>query len=85
VPLSEVEECLTFVVAQTEPRDMYTMFDKAPRWLVECISDLLKFDPGLRLTSRQCLAHEFLGECEPEKLPCVVLNKDLVSTAGDSL
>lgn len=35
------------------------MFDKkTPSWVVERISDLLKFDPGLRLTSRQCLARE---------------------------
>jgi hypothetical protein len=56
-------EFLILTVLQTEPRDMYRMFDKTPRRLVECISDLLKFDPGLRLTSQQCLAHEFLGEC----------------------
>jgi hypothetical protein len=30
---------------------------------LECISNLLEFDPGLRLTSQQCLAHGFLGEC----------------------
>jgi hypothetical protein len=62
VCLSEVVD-LALMVEQTEPRDMYAMFDKAPRRLVDCISDLLKFDPGLRLTSRQCLAREFLGEC----------------------
>lgn len=61
------------MMPQTEPRDMSTIFDKkTSRQLVDCISDLLKFDPSLRLTSQQCLAHEYLEECLPENLPGVV-------------
>jgi meiosis induction protein kinase IME2/SME1 len=82
----EFAEYLTLVMSQTEPRNMYAMFDKkTPRRLVECISDLLKFDPSLRLTSQQCLAHEYLRECLPENLPCMVPNNNSLSTAVNSI
>ncbi|KAG1736641.1 kinase-like protein [Suillus paluster] len=69
----ELARRLAFQFPQTEPRNMYTIFDKqTPHRLVECISDLLKFDPNLRLTSQQCLAHECLRECSPENLPCIL-------------
>lgn len=77
---------LAFKLPQTEPRNIYAMFDKkTPRRLVECISDLLKFDPSLRLTSQQCLAHEYLRECLPENFPCMVLNNNPLSTAVNSI
>lgn len=69
----ELAKRLAFNFPRTEPRDMYTMFDKkTSRQLVDCISGLLKFDPSLRLTSQQCLAHEYLEECLPENLPGIV-------------
>jgi hypothetical protein len=79
-------ESLALTVLHTEPRNMHAMFDKkTPRRLVECILDRLRFDLGLRLTRQQCLAHEVLREYLPEKLPCVILNNNLVSTAVDSM
>lgn len=53
------------------------MFDKSvPTKLVECIADLLKYDPAARLTSRQCLEHPYLLETTPRinppQLPLVI-------------
>jgi hypothetical protein len=79
-------EFLALTVLHTESRNIYGMFDKkTPRRHVECIFDRLRFDLGLQLTRQQCLAHEFFLEFLPEKLPCVVLNNNSVSTAVDSI
>ncbi|KAG2034707.1 kinase-like domain-containing protein [Suillus americanus] len=82
----ELARRLAFKFPQTEPRNIYAIFDKKiPRRLVDCISDLLKFDPSLRLTSQQCLAHECLRECLPENLPCMFPGqKKSLSTAVNS-
>lgn len=32
---------------------------------MECISDLLKYDPAKRLTSEACVQHRYLDECKP--------------------
>ena len=46
------------------------MFDSSvPIKLVECIADLLKYDPDLRLTSKQCLEHPYLLETTPLNNP----------------
>lgn len=37
--------------------------------LVECIADLLKYDPDLRLTSQQCVDHPYLAETTPLNNP----------------
>lgn len=37
--------------------------------LVECITDLLKYDPDARLTARQCLDHPYLAETTPKNNP----------------
>ncbi|ETW87203.1 hypothetical protein HETIRDRAFT_235743, partial [Heterobasidion irregulare TC 32-1] len=45
------------------PVDFYSLFDRSiPVKLVECIADLLKYDPNERLTSQQCLEHPYLLE-----------------------
>ncbi|CUA69720.1 meiosis induction protein kinase IME2/SME1 [Rhizoctonia solani] len=36
--------------------------DNTPRSLIECIEDLLRYDPAERLTAKQCLSHRFLAE-----------------------
>ncbi|OAX35884.1 hypothetical protein K503DRAFT_773034 [Rhizopogon vinicolor AM-OR11-026] len=54
------------------------MFDnQTPRRPVECISDLLKYDPVLRITSQQCLVHNYLRECLPENLPYMLPEPEL--------
>ena len=58
------------VCLQSQPRDIFSCFDRSvPRKLVECISDLLKYDPDARLTSRQCLEHPYLIEALPQNMP----------------
>ncbi|KAI0692755.1 kinase-like domain-containing protein [Cytidiella melzeri] len=50
-----------FAFQQMRPRNMYDMFDRnVPLELVDCIVDLLKYDPSLRLTSLQCVQHPYL-------------------------
>lgn len=58
------------VCLQCQPKDFFSYFDRnIPRKLVECISDLLKYDPDARLTSRQCLEHPYLIEALPQNTP----------------
>ncbi|KAF8905576.1 kinase-like domain-containing protein [Gymnopilus junonius] len=48
------------------PKDFYSLFDDSiPRSLINCIRDLLRYDPDKRLTSRQCLEHVYLQETIP--------------------
>ncbi|KAF7310906.1 hypothetical protein HMN09_00633800 [Mycena chlorophos] len=57
-----------FSFRKTQPRNIYTLFPLEPHFpavplsLVHCIRDLLKYEPGARLTSRQCLDHPYLRE-----------------------
>lgn len=52
------------------PQNIYALFDRnVPISLVECIADLLKYDPALRLTSEQCLNHRYLLETTPLNNP----------------
>jgi hypothetical protein len=48
---------------QIPPQDITSLFDPSvhPR-LIECIADLLKYDPWSRLTSLECLEHPYLLE-----------------------
>ncbi|KAF8140267.1 Pkinase-domain-containing protein [Boletus edulis] len=58
------------IFPKCQPRDIFSYFDRnVPRKLVECISDLLKYDPDARLTSRQCLEHPYLIEALPQNMP----------------
>ena len=51
------------LIVQMPPQNIYALFDRnVPVCLVECIIDLLKYDPGLRLTSDECLHHRYLME-----------------------
>ncbi|ESK86652.1 cmgc rck mak protein kinase [Moniliophthora roreri MCA 2997] len=55
-----------FEFRRMPPRDIHTLFDRSvPPSLVHCIRDLLKYDPEARLTSRQCLHHQYLIESLP--------------------
>jgi meiosis induction protein kinase IME2/SME1 len=46
---------------QLKPRVFATLFDstRVPSQLVECIADLLQFEPTSRLTTQQCLDHDY--------------------------
>ncbi|OJA21511.1 hypothetical protein AZE42_05111 [Rhizopogon vesiculosus] len=59
-----------FAFPKCAPRDVSSFFDSSvPHKLVDCISDLLKYDPDARLTSRQCLEHPYLLEALPGNGP----------------
>ncbi|KAG2366535.1 kinase-like domain-containing protein [Suillus spraguei] len=59
-----------FAFPKSTPRDFSSYFDRSvPRKLIDCISDLLKYDPENRLTSRQCLEHPYLIEALPGNVP----------------
>ena len=48
---------------QIPPRDIASLFDRSvPPRLIECIADLLKYDPASRLTSLDCIGHPYLLE-----------------------
>lgn len=52
------------------PVTFHTLFDRnIPYSLIECIADLLKYDPDIRLTSRQCLEHRYILETIPGNIP----------------
>lgn len=53
-----------------QPKDIYALFDRnVPVKLIDCIADLLKYDPDIRLTSLQCLQHPYLLETTPLNNP----------------
>ncbi|KAJ7225522.1 kinase-like domain-containing protein [Mycena pura] len=60
-----------FSFRKTQPKNIYSLFPIEPHFpavpvsLVYCIRDLLKYEPGARLTSRQCLDHPYLRETTP--------------------
>ncbi|KAF7320347.1 hypothetical protein MKEN_00819500 [Mycena kentingensis (nom. inval.)] len=60
-----------FRFRKTQPKVIYDLFPleshfpAVPMSLVHCIRDLLKYEPGARLTSRQCLDHPYLRETTP--------------------
>ncbi|KAJ7487591.1 kinase-like domain-containing protein [Mycena galericulata] len=59
------------VFRKTQPKNIYELFPIEPHFpavpvsLVHCIRDLLKYEPGARLTSRQCVDHPYLRETTP--------------------
>ncbi|KAL4243465.1 hypothetical protein ABKN59_001243 [Abortiporus biennis] len=59
----KMAKAVGFAFPKTQPRDIYSLFDHSvPIQLVHCIADLLKYDPDIRLTSRECLEHPYLQE-----------------------
>ena len=62
---------------QARPKDLNSHFDRTvPVKLVECIADLLKYDPDARLTARQCLDHPYLAETMPrDDLPILIYGR----------
>ena len=48
------------------PRDIGSLFERTvPPSLIQCIRDMLRYDPSRRLTPRQCLNHQYLRESLP--------------------
>jgi serine/threonine protein kinase len=48
---------------QLQPKHFRSFFDcSIPPSLIDCIEDLLRYDPAARLTSKDCLSHPYLTE-----------------------
>ncbi|KAF7971158.1 hypothetical protein HWV62_21978 [Athelia sp. TMB] len=59
----EMAKAVDFTFPQLQPRDFHGLFDSnAPPMLIDCISDLLKYDPEARLTSLECMEHPYILE-----------------------
>ncbi|SPC62282.1 probable cdk-related kinase 1 [Ustilago sp. UG-2017b] len=43
--------------------------DRVPQSLIDCIEDLLRYDPKARLTSRDCVEHEYMKNEAPRLRP----------------
>ncbi|KAF9056152.1 kinase-like domain-containing protein [Panaeolus papilionaceus] len=62
----DLASAVGFRFPKLEPKDFYALFEKnVPRSLIDCIRDLLRYDPNKRLTTRQCLEHPYLLETTP--------------------
>lgn len=49
--------------SKIKPRNLRSFFDASiPSTIIDCIEDLLRYDPEKRLTSKQCLNHPYLIE-----------------------
>ncbi|KAG8968086.1 hypothetical protein FRC03_008785 [Tulasnella sp. 419] len=54
-----------FVFKPSPPVPFRPLFDvNVPTSLVDCIADLLRYDPDLRLTAQQCMEHPYWKETE---------------------
>ena len=73
--VSPVSGCIALTNYQIQPKDINALFDRSvPVKLVECIIDLLKYDPDTRLTARQCLDHPYLAETMPKNNPPILVS-----------
>ena len=55
---------------QLKPVSIYSLFDRnVPISIIECISDLLKYDPDMRLNCQRCLEHPYILETTPGNIP----------------
>jgi meiosis induction protein kinase IME2/SME1 len=55
-----------FSFPKRKPIDLRTLFDPlVPQSLIDCIADLLRYSPRLRLTSAQCVDHPYFHETIP--------------------
>lgn len=56
--------------SQVQPITFSSLFGQhVPSSLVECIQDLLRYDPQARLTTQQCLDHPYFRDVAPRLLP----------------
>ncbi|CAE6378867.1 unnamed protein product [Rhizoctonia solani] len=66
----ELGKPLGYQFPRNYPTPLAQCFSKSvPRSLIECIEDLLRYDPVERLTAKQCLSHRFLAETAPMQPP----------------
>ncbi|OCH96101.1 kinase-like protein [Obba rivulosa] len=66
----KMAKAVGFAFQKIQPRNFFSLFHPSvPVKLIECISDLLKYDPDIRLTSLDCLQHPYLLETTPLNNP----------------
>ncbi|KAL5641532.1 hypothetical protein ACGC1H_001873 [Rhizoctonia solani] len=66
----ELGKPLGYQFPRNYPTPLAQCFSKSvPRSLIECIEDLLRYEPADRLTAKQCLSHRFLAETMPMQPP----------------
>lgn len=55
---------LTRITRQVPPRNLASLFDPntVPIQLIDCIADLLRYEPKARLTAQQCLDHAYFRD-----------------------
>ncbi|QRV90837.1 meiosis induction protein kinase IME2/SME1 [Ceratobasidium sp. AG-Ba] len=64
----ELARSLGYQFPRNYPTPLSRHFTEAvPRSLIECIEDLLRYDPAERLTAKQCLSHRFVAETAPRQ------------------
>ncbi|CAE6477515.1 unnamed protein product [Rhizoctonia solani] len=64
----ELGKVLGYQFPRVHPTSLAQCFSRdVPRSLIECIEDLLCYEPAERLTAKQCLSHEFLAETVSQK------------------
>jgi meiosis induction protein kinase IME2/SME1 len=65
------------------PKQFHTLFEPSvPASLIECIADLLKYEPNARLTSEQCMNHRYLCETAPPPPPSPTTSRPPAPTNG---
>ncbi|KAL6309951.1 kinase-like domain-containing protein [Sparassis latifolia] len=66
----KMAKAVGFAFQKIKPMNIYSIFERTvPVKLIDCIADLLRYDPDARLTSRQCLDHPYLLESTPLNNP----------------
>ncbi|KAK7694672.1 hypothetical protein QCA50_001860 [Cerrena zonata] len=66
----KMAKAVGFSWPKVQPKNFYALFEPSvPIKLVDCIADLLKYDPEARLTSAQCVDHPYLKETSPLNNP----------------
>lgn len=84
VLLRAITTRLTYGSYQVPPRPFVTLFDTnlVPMQLVDCIADLLRYEPKARLTTQQCLDHAYFREVAYRYAPYRPPNANTTSSAA---
>ncbi|SPO38490.1 related to cdk-related kinase 1 [Pseudozyma flocculosa] len=66
----KMAKAVGFQFPRVQPRNFHSLFNsRVPTSLVDCIQDLLRYDPKLRLTTADCLRHPYMLQDAPKLRP----------------
>lgn len=83
--MCEIRLIINTRVQQMPPKPLHTLFEPTvPPSLIECIADLLKYEPSARLTSEECVNHRYLRETSPPKSPTTTSRPLTLANGGPS-